>query len=496
MDIFLSHDWPRSIYHYGNKKQLLKTKSFFRQEVENNTLGSPAASELLEHLKPTYWFSAHLHVKFAALMQHQAKDEGETAKATKFLALDKCLPHRDFLQVIEIDHDPSAPDYLEYDIEWLAILRATNNLINVTARLWNMPENNGLHTRSVQKGDVDMLKELQLSLLVILLLSCGFLYQLTLKPSCLFSCLPPHKSQQGPEALLGKGRSIVFLETSERTEPSPLVSCAVESAAKVYPEQPVVFFMKGLSSSMQLPPNSTNPAFSLLSAIDNVFLIPLDMKSLFEDTPLSSWYTQINASAERNWLHVSSDASRLAIIWKYGGVYMDTDIISIRPIPAENFLAAQASRYSSNGVFGFLPRHAFLWQCMENFVEHYNSYIWGNQGPDLMTRMLRVWCKLEDFQELSDLRCLNVSFLHPQRFYPISYPEWRRYYEVWSPEPSFNDSYALHLWNYMNQEGKGVVRGSNTLVENLYRKHCPRTYRDLIRGPEGSVAGESGTGNK
>lgn len=71
VDIFLSHDWPRSIYHYGNKKQLLKTKSFFRQEVENNTLGSPAASELLEHLKPAYWFSAHLHVKFAALMRHQ-----------------------------------------------------------------------------------------------------------------------------------------------------------------------------------------------------------------------------------------------------------------------------------------------------------------------------------------------------------------------------------------------------------------------------------------
>lgn len=74
MDIFLSHDWPRSIYHYGNKKQLLKAKSFFRQEVENNTLGSPAASELLEHLKPTYWFSAHLHVKFAALMQHQVEN--------------------------------------------------------------------------------------------------------------------------------------------------------------------------------------------------------------------------------------------------------------------------------------------------------------------------------------------------------------------------------------------------------------------------------------
>lgn len=159
IDIFLSHDWPRSIYHYGNKKQLLKTKSFFRQEVENNTLGSPAASELLEHLKPSYWFSAHLHVKFAALMRHQATDKEEAGKETKFLALDKCLPHRDFLQVLEIEHDSSAPEYLEYDIEWLTVLRATDDLINVTGNLWNMPENNGLHTRWDYSATEEAMKE-------------------------------------------------------------------------------------------------------------------------------------------------------------------------------------------------------------------------------------------------------------------------------------------------------------------------------------------------
>ncbi|XP_069081854.1 lariat debranching enzyme isoform X2 [Pleurodeles waltl] len=148
MDIFLSHDWPRSIYHYGNKKQLFKMKSFLRQEVESNTLGSPAASELLQHIKPTFWFAAHLHVKFAAFMQHQTNNGKELPKATKFLALDKCLPHRDFLQVVDIDHDPSkSEDRLEYDLEWLAILKATNELVNVTPKMWNMPENNGLHAR-------------------------------------------------------------------------------------------------------------------------------------------------------------------------------------------------------------------------------------------------------------------------------------------------------------------------------------------------------------
>lgn len=71
IDIFMTHDWPRGIYHYGNTNQLLRQKKFLRQEVESGTLGSPAAAELLDHLQPTYWFSAHLHVKFAALMQHE-----------------------------------------------------------------------------------------------------------------------------------------------------------------------------------------------------------------------------------------------------------------------------------------------------------------------------------------------------------------------------------------------------------------------------------------
>lgn len=30
IDIFLSHDWPRGIYKYGNIDQLLKIKPFFR----------------------------------------------------------------------------------------------------------------------------------------------------------------------------------------------------------------------------------------------------------------------------------------------------------------------------------------------------------------------------------------------------------------------------------------------------------------------------------
>lgn len=106
----------------------MRYKPFFKQEIQERTLGSKPAAELLEKLKPAYWFSAHLHCKFAALVQH-----GEGGMVTKFLALDKCLPGRRFLQIIEIESEPG-PYEIQYDEEWLAITRQFNPVFPVTNR--------------------------------------------------------------------------------------------------------------------------------------------------------------------------------------------------------------------------------------------------------------------------------------------------------------------------------------------------------------------------
>lgn len=115
--------------------------------MENN-LGSYPNELILSKLKPSYWFSAHLHVHYAAIVDHDMWKKGEyppstqqilngnrgnqyqkpvvenpdeidislsdddeisepkeadkkpaEPKITKFLSLDKCLPRRQFLQV-------------------------------------------------------------------------------------------------------------------------------------------------------------------------------------------------------------------------------------------------------------------------------------------------------------------------------------------------------------------------------------------------------------
>ncbi|KAL1503181.1 hypothetical protein AB1Y20_011239 [Prymnesium parvum] len=124
VDVFLSHDWPQHIARHGDTQSLFRRKSFLRAEVEDGSLGSPPAKELLQHLKPSYWFSAHLHVQYASVVKHQ------DGSATRFLSLDKCLPNRDFLQLVEIAGDGS-PVQLRYDAEWLAVLRATSGVFSV-----------------------------------------------------------------------------------------------------------------------------------------------------------------------------------------------------------------------------------------------------------------------------------------------------------------------------------------------------------------------------
>ncbi|XP_058790851.1 lariat debranching enzyme A [Phymastichus coffea] len=136
IDAFMSHDWPTEITDYGNVKALLRQKSFFSEDIQNKTLGNPRAMELLKKHYPSYWFSAHLHCKFAAIVPN----ENNSTKQTKFLALDKCLPKRKFLQILEVEHDESLDIKLSYDLEWLAILYLTNHLLSVKSTYCYMPQ--------------------------------------------------------------------------------------------------------------------------------------------------------------------------------------------------------------------------------------------------------------------------------------------------------------------------------------------------------------------
>jgi lariat debranching enzyme len=179
IDALMSHDWPEYIAFFGNVDNLLRTNPFFKKSLDENTLGCEAYLALLKHLKPANWFSGHMHTRFTARVGHDVtsgSDKGhkdyvkmlsaatkfqkpapavpgstpkkeaktEAGTATQFLALDKPLPGRSYLEIVHfpfasgeresepmIDLNgeplPLAPR-LCYDLDWLSIIRATHDL--------------------------------------------------------------------------------------------------------------------------------------------------------------------------------------------------------------------------------------------------------------------------------------------------------------------------------------------------------------------------------
>jgi lariat debranching enzyme len=95
VNCFISHDWPVGIVYHGDMEKLLRRKPFFRGDIEKGQLGNPWYMTLLNQLMPNYWFSAHLHVKFEATVNHESgkrrmsdvQDRGDVKKQADNLSL-------------------------------------------------------------------------------------------------------------------------------------------------------------------------------------------------------------------------------------------------------------------------------------------------------------------------------------------------------------------------------------------------------------------------
>jgi lariat debranching enzyme len=92
VDLGLSHDWPSRVELCGDHETLFAKKHGFREDSNNGRLGSIAARFVLNRLRPAFWFSAHLHVKFNAVVQHGDNLQPESLGPTRHIASSQRTP--------------------------------------------------------------------------------------------------------------------------------------------------------------------------------------------------------------------------------------------------------------------------------------------------------------------------------------------------------------------------------------------------------------------
>ncbi|ANB13758.1 Dbr1p [Sugiyamaella lignohabitans] len=162
LNVMMSHDWPARIEHFGDLKKLLRFKKHLARDVDTGRLGSPAAGSILQNVRPDYWFSAHLHVRYEALVKHEPHEEivNETKNATKLIEEEsKNEDEIDLEELLdETDNDKKNED--EIELEGLLDETANDNEANKSNVLHAKEET--FQKEALNSDEIDLSSELSL----------------------------------------------------------------------------------------------------------------------------------------------------------------------------------------------------------------------------------------------------------------------------------------------------------------------------------------------
>ncbi|XP_064487757.1 lactosylceramide 4-alpha-galactosyltransferase-like [Ornithodoros turicata] len=276
-------------------------------------------------------------------------------------------------------------------------------------------------------------------------------------------------------------KNIFFIETSSRTCLTLRQACAIESALFHNPDTSVTLLLLATSNVLR----DFCPAVHALRQAPNFRIRVLHLDSFMADSPLSSWYRKGTWRKSRYKISHMSDALRFLVLWKYGGIYLDLDVVvkkSLARLPT--CLGEEAPGRPVGGVMAFPPSHWFLTACLHDFAEDYRPQMWAHNGPGVIQRIIKrracnESCSLEGSVRVVD----DVVVLPPKSFYAVHWAYWKWFFdksEAMHVKRLTEESYLVHMWNALSSTTI-VKTGSGSPYDLEARQNCPRSYELMKR---------------
>ncbi|XP_024384099.1 uncharacterized protein [Physcomitrium patens] len=207
--------------------------------------------------------------------------------------------------------------------------------------------------------------------------------------------------------------------------------------------------------------------------------------SLFENLPAGEWFKQQRDGTGDpgciNFMQNMSNIMRLTVLYKYGGIYLDSDVIVLKSFDGlRNVVGAQSRSIAvgewtrlNNAVLVFDREHPVVYEFLREFVATFDGSKWGWNGPYLVTRVLQK-VKEQQWQN-----CSSVSVLPLEAFYPLNWVDIVAFFHAHSEhdqrwqekklEVMNQKSYAIHLWNKKSSHLR-VEKGS--ILESMFKRSC------------------------
>ncbi|XP_067143904.1 lactosylceramide 4-alpha-galactosyltransferase-like [Centruroides vittatus] len=266
-----------------------------------------------------------------------------------------------------------------------------------------------------------------------------------------------------------KKLNIFFVETSGGSSLNIRQMCAVESTARHNPTANVTVLM--FTSR-----NTKND-------LRNVYMRRMSFEELFAGTPLEDWYFKKEWNRSKYKIYHLSDAVRYAVIWRYGGIYLDLDIVMLKPLPSTtNFVVKPRKNSLCNGIFGMHRHHSLLYNCMKNLSEEYKRDCFACVGPLFFTKHFLSYCRGKSVEYVEEKENCDITILQPITVFPVPYNNWKYYFissNTINVLRKMKNSYMIHVWNKFSF-GRKLYIGSGSSYEIAIAQNCPHAYSKAV----------------
>ncbi|OMO85125.1 hypothetical protein CCACVL1_10418 [Corchorus capsularis] len=255
---------------------------------------------------------------------------------------------------------------------------------------------------------------------------------------------------------------------------------ALESVFKSHPDGCLVILSRTLDSV-----NGYRILKPFLDRKLKVQAITPDLPFLVKNTPAESWFEDMkDGNKDPGGIPLAQNLSnlmRLVVLYKYGGIYLDTDFIVLKSFKSlKNTIGAQSIDVVSknwtrlnNAVLIFDMNHPLLFKFIEEFALTFDGNKWGHNGPYMVSRVV---------YRIEGRPGYNFTILPPMAFYPV---DWHKIGSLFKKPTAGaaaqlkwveaklrqlkQETYGVHLWN--KQSSKLIVE-EGSVMGRLISENC------------------------
>lgn len=315
------------------------------------------------------------------------------------------------------------------------------------------------------------------------------------RPLPVFEDDPPSSARPLPvfedDKIIDKKLEIFFIETSGRSCLSARQACGIESAARAHPQSDVTIYTEATPQGALI--NMTKGRIGMepnceitkevLRQLKNIKVVPGNLMDHLIDTPLWSLHEAGYLGESTSPLVHRSDAVRVALLWKKGGIYLDLDCITLKSLEHLHNTVGTVNdflpNWLENGVMAFHAEHPFISYLMDSMFLNYQPNNYVSLGPQALTDAMLNFCNRDDLPTATAMDCMydsTVTIQPPHVFYPISSSHSEVFFKP-EADPSdwadLQDSLLVHIYG----SSHGMPAPPNSLYAQLAKKYCPISYR-------------------